>query len=147
VVAELKAAGAVDAAAIALAVNRLQPAIRVDKVGQFGQRRQVGKGHQRGLVGTGAGLVGPLAIVMRHIGLGDPPGGVQVGWAVQVETFFTVVATVSLHEGIQVGPDLPPERIRDVANTGVRLIQILMAEDQKHTRRPGIRPISEPLTC
>jgi hypothetical protein len=60
-----------DRASKGLLIDLHQPSIRIDCLGNSKQRRECRAGHTRWLVATGARLVGPLAVVVRKIRLGE----------------------------------------------------------------------------
>ncbi len=60
-----------DRASKGLLIDLHQPSIRIDRLGNSRQRRECRAGHTRWMVATGARLVGPLAVVVSKIRLGE----------------------------------------------------------------------------
>jgi len=94
------------------AIQPVQPAIRIDDLGQGTQGRQSRKGRARGLVAAGQCLVGPLEVVVLAEVLGHLAGLLQGGRLFDAQTFCLVAAVVALPEGVLLGGAVARRRAR-----------------------------------
>ena len=84
-------------------VHLHEPAIRINRLWDAGQHRELLAGHPRRLVATGARLVGTLAVVMNQKRLGEFRDLRERAWPMDLQTLLTKRAVKSLDIRIQIG--------------------------------------------